>query len=137
LAVNRPEELVQDIYARWLDGATRAAFAASLIAFAVYAGGLLPPFVPLDALAALWHLPVEEYLARTGAPARWGWMPLIGFSDYLSLACVALIGVVTAACYLAVLPVLLRLGERLQAGLVGAQLAVLLVAASGVLAGGH
>jgi len=131
------EQLVQELYARWLDAATRVAFAASLVAFVVYAGGLLPSFVPLDALPALWHLPVDRYLAQTGAPAGWGWLPLLGYSDYLSLACVALIGVVTPACYLAVLPVLLRVGERVQAALVAIQVVVLLLAVSGALAGSH
>jgi hypothetical protein len=130
------EELIQQTYARWLDAASRVAFSASLLAFVMYASGALPPFVPLDALPALWHLPVDEFLARTGAPTRWGWLQLLGFSDYLSLACIALIGVVTLVCYLAVLPLLLRLGERLQAALVAAQVLVLLAAASGVLAGG-
>ena len=127
------EDLIQQTYARWLDAATRAAFAASLAAFAAYASGLAPSFVPLDALPRLWQLPLEQYLAQTGAPEGWGWLQLAGFSDYLNLACIALIGAVTLLCYLAVLPLLLRLGERLQAALVAAQALVLLVAASGVL----
>lgn len=131
------EQLVQELYARWLDAATRVAFAASLVAFGAYTSGLLPSFVPPEALPELWHLPVDQYLARTGAPAGWGWLPLLGYSDYLSLACVALIGLVTPACYLAVLPVLLRLGERVQAALVAAQLVALLIAVSGAFAGGH
>jgi hypothetical protein len=131
------EQIVQALYARWLEAATWGAFAASLVAFAVYAGGLFPSFVPLASLPMLWHLPVEQYLARTGAPTGWAWLPLLAFSDYLSLACVALIGVVTVVCYLAVLPMLLRLGERLQAALVAAQIVVLLIAASGALAGGR
>lgn len=131
------ESLVERRYARWLDAATRLAFAASLAAFVVYAGGLMPAFVPLEALPGLWHLPADEYLARTGAPAGWAWLRLLGYSDYLSLGCVALIGMVTLVCYLAVLPLLLRLGERLQAALVAAQIVVLAIAASGALAGGH
>ena len=131
------ESLVQERYARWLDVATRLAFAASLAAFAMYAGNLLPSFVPLEALPALWQLPVEEYLARTGTPAGWGWIALLAFSDYLALACVALIGMVTLVCYLAILPLLLRLDERLEAALVAAQIIVLAIAASGALAGGH
>ena len=131
-----PETLVQERYARWLDAATRISFAASLAAFVVYAGGLLPSFVPLEALASLWHLPVDEYLERTAAPAGWEWLRLLGYSDYLALACVALIGTVTLVCYLAILPLLLRVGERLEAALVAAQAVVLLIAASGALAGG-
>ena len=49
----------------------------------------------------------------------------------------ALVGLVTLLCYLVTLPLLLRLGERLQAALVGAQILVLLAAASGFLAGGR
>ena len=129
------EQLVHERYARWLETATRLTFAASLAAFVVYAAGLLPAFVPLEALPRLWHLPVAEYLARTGAPAGWGWLRLLPDSDYLSLACVALIGAVTLVCYLAILPLLARLGERLQAALVAAQIVVLLAAMSGTLAG--
>lgn len=131
------ENLVQERYARWLDAATRLAFAASLAAFVVYAGGILPSFVPLDALAGLWQLPVGDYLARTGAPAGWDWLRLLGYADYLALACVAMIGMVTVVCYLAILPLLLRIGERLEAALVVAQVVVLLIAASGAFAGGH
>ena len=130
------EELVQKRYARWLDAANRIAFAASLAAFVVYAGGLLPSFVPLERLASLWHLPVDDYLERTGARAGWEWLGLLAYSDYLALACVALIGMVTLVCYLAILPLLVRVGERLEAALVAAQVIVLLIAASGALAGG-
>jgi hypothetical protein len=131
------DEVLQEAYARWLDAGTRLAFAASLLAFFLYAGGVVPAFVPLETLPELWGLPVDQYLERTGAPVGWGWLGLIAFSDYASLACIALIALVTVLCYLAILPMLLRLGDRLQAGLVIAQAVVLLIAASGVLAGGH
>lgn len=131
------EQVVQELYARWLGAVTLIAFAAALVAFVLYAGGVLPTFVPLDALPALWQLPVGEYLARTGAPVGWGWLRLLPYADYLSLSCVALIAAVTLVCYLAVLPMLLKLEERVQAALVAAQIIVLLAAASGALAAGH
>lgn len=136
MAVSR-EQVVQELYARWLGAATWIAFAAACVAFILYAGGVLPSFVPLDALPALWQLPVGEYLARTDVPVGWDWLRLLSYGDYLSLACVALIAAVTLVCYLAVLPMLLRLEERMQAALVAAQIVVLLVAASGSLAAGH
>jgi hypothetical protein len=131
------ETALQNFYARGLEASSRFAFGAALAAFAVYASGLLPSFVPFDTLAALWHLPVDEFRARTGAPAQWDWIRLLGYADYLNLACVALICSVTLACYAAMWPVLVRQGERLQAALVGAQLLVLLIAASGALTGTH
>jgi len=136
VAVSR-EQVVQELYARWLGAATLIAFAAALVAFVLYAGDVLSPFVPLDALPSLWQLPVGEYLARTGAPVGWGWLGLLPRADYLSLGCVALIAAVTLVCYLAVLPMLLKLEERLQAALVAAQIIVLIFAASGALAAGH
>jgi hypothetical protein len=136
VAVSR-EQVVQELYARWLGAATWLAFAAAFVAFVLYAGGVLPAFVPLDALPNLWQLPVGEYLARTGAPVGWKWLGLLPAADYLSLGCVALIATVTLVCYLATLPMLMKLEERIQAALVAAQLVVLLVAASGALAAGH
>ena len=131
------EQVVQELYARWLGAATWVAFAAALVAFVLYAGGAIPSLVPLDALPTLWRLPVGEYLARTGAPVGWDWLRLLSYADYVSLGCVALIATVTVVCYLAILPVLVKLGERVQAALVAAQVIVLLVAASGALAAGH
>ena len=131
------EQVVQELYARWLGVATWIAFAAAFVAFVLYAAGVLPSFVPLDALPTLWQLPVGEYLARTHAPVGWDWLRLLPDADYLSLGCVALIASVTSVCYLAVLPMLVKLEERVQAALVAAQLIVLLVAASGALAAGH
>ena len=131
------DDVVQEAYARWLDASSRVTFAASLLAFLLYVTGVLPPFVPLEALPRLWGLPVDQYLQKTAAPSGWGWLPLLGHSDYVSLACIALIGLVTLLCYVAILPLLLRLRERLQACLVAAQVLVLLIAASGLLSGGH
>jgi hypothetical protein len=133
VAVSR-EHVVQELYARWLGTVALIAFSAALLAFVLYTGGLLPTFVPLEALPALWRLPVGEYLARTGAPVGWGWLRLLSYGDYLSLGCVALVAAVTLVCYVAVLPMLLKLEERLQAALVAAQIIVLLIAASGALA---
>jgi hypothetical protein len=128
---------VQEIYARWLDIGTRAGFAASLVAFLVYVSGAVPPYLPLDTLPRYWGLPVAEFLRQTGAPSGWDWLShLGGGAEYLNLACMALLGVVTALCYARIVPVLLALGERLQAVLAIVQVAVLLAAASGLFAGG-
>jgi hypothetical protein len=127
---------VQEIYARWLDFATRAGFAASLLAFLLYVSGAAEPFLALEALPRYWQLPVGEFLRQTGAPAGWRWLALLGSADYLNLACMALLCLVTLLCYLRVVPALLGLGERLQAALALAQVVVLLVAASGFFAGG-
>jgi hypothetical protein len=60
----------------------------------------------------------------------------MGHGDYLSLAAVALFGLITPICYLRIVAPLLRHGERLQAALAIAQIAVLAAAVSGLFAGG-
>jgi hypothetical protein len=134
-----PEERelqVQLLYARWLDAATRIAFAISAAAFLVYAAGLLPAHVPLDLLPQVWGLPVDEFLRRIGAPAGWDWVGMMDRAEYLNLACVALIASVTLVCYLRVLPALVGMRQGLDAAVAALQIAVLLVAMSGFFAGG-
>ncbi len=127
---------IQSTYARWLDVATRAGFVVSLCAFLLYVSGVLSPHVPLQQLPQLWGLPVARYLEATAAPNGWGWLGLITQADYLNLAAVALFGLVTLACFLRVIPLLLRSGERLQAAIAIAQVVVLAAAASGLFTSG-
>lgn len=127
---------IEATYARWLDVAARAGFVVSLCAFLLYVSGALQPYVPLQQLPQLWGLPVARFLEATGAPAGWGWLALIARADYLNLAAVALFGLVTLACYLRIIPMLLRSGERLQAAIAIAQVVVLAAAASGLFTAG-
>jgi len=130
------DEHIQRLYARWLDAATKTGFAALLCAFLLYVSGALPPYVAPERLPGLWGLPVGRFLEQTGAPTGWRWVALMDHGDYLSLAAVALFGLITPVCYLRIVAPLLRHGERLQAALVSAQIAVLAAAVSGLFAGG-
>ena len=123
------------IYARWLDWGTRLALAVLIASFLVYVLGLAEPLVPPEALVRLWTLPVGEYLAASGAPTGWGWLGHLGKGDYLNLVGVAALCLITVLCYARVFPILLKT-DRLYAALCAAQIAVLLIAASGFL-GGH
>lgn len=126
---------IQETYARWLDLATRIGFAVSLCAFLLYASAALPAYVPLSELPRVWGLPVHRFIELTGAPQGWEWLSLLGYGDYLCLAAVALFGLVTLACYVRIVPILMRRGAWLEAALALAQVVVLVAAASGVLAG--
>ena len=127
----------QQVYARWLDWGTRLSLAVLVAAFLAYVFGLTPAALPLAEMPRFWTLPLERYLALSGAPTGWGWLAMLDKGEYQNLAGVALLGLVTVVCYLRVLPLLLARRERLQAAIVAAQVLVLLVAASGLLAGGH
>lgn len=129
-----PEQL---IYARWLEWGARLGFAMLVGCFLLYVLEVLDPFVPLQRLPQLWTLPVDRYLAQTGAPTGWGWLRLLGKGDYLNFAGVATLALLTVVCYARVAMALVARGERLQAGFAIAQVLVLLAAASGWLTAGH
>jgi hypothetical protein len=127
------DQRLQDIYARWLDRISKACFAATLAALLVYLSGAVEPFIPLAELPALWGLPVARYLEVTGSPTGWSWIHQLGKSDYLSLVTVASFASVSLVCYLRTLPVLISHRDRAYALIAAAQVAVLLLAASGLL----
>jgi hypothetical protein len=120
---------LQELYARWLDFFTKAAFVVSLITLFLYLSGAVPAFVELRQLPQLWVLPVDRYLELTGAPRGWAWLRLTGYGDYLNFIGICLYALVTLFCYLRVIPPLLRSGERVHAALAIAQVLVLLAAA--------
>jgi hypothetical protein len=119
----------QEVYARWLDVWTHIAFAFAAVALALYLTGALAPFVAPQAVVELWRLPVDQYLARAGAPSGWAWLPLVGRGDYLNLAGVCLFALISLVCCARVIPAFLRRGEPLHAALAAAQVLVLLAAA--------
>jgi hypothetical protein len=135
--VRKPDdEWLQERYARCLDACTRTAFVVSLLAFAAYVSGLLPPFVPFERLPELWHLPLAQYVEATGAVTGWGWLELLRYGDYANYLGLALFALTVLFCNAAMIVPMLRRGERLLAALAAAQAAVLIFAASGLFTGG-
>lgn len=126
--------LEQQIYARWLDWGTRIGFALLIGAFLAYVLALLEPLVPMEHLPQLWGLPVDRYLALSGAPTGWRWLGLLHKGDYATFPGIATLALITLVCYARLAPALWRQGERVQAGLAIAQVLVLLAAASGLFA---
>jgi hypothetical protein len=132
--LERSDRALRELYARWLDRATKAGFAIAVLAFLVYVSGAVPAVVPLAELPRYWGMPVSRFIAATGAAQGWAWLRLLGYGDALNLGAVALLALVTPACYARLLPALLAERDWLQAALAAAQLVVLAAAASGLLA---
>ena len=122
----------QRIYARWLDIGTRVGLAMLVVGFAVYVFGVLDPHVPREDLARLWTLPVDHYVAATGAPTGWDWLRHIGKGDYLNFLGISVFASITIVCYARIVPTLLVAGDRLQLWLAITQILVLLASASGL-----
>jgi hypothetical protein len=124
-------------YARWLDWGTRAGLAVLVASFFAYAFGIAPPHVPFEELVSVWGLPVDQYRAAVGAPAGWNWLRLATRGDYLNYFGVAFLALVTALCYLRILPLLVARNDRIYALIAALEIVVLLAAAAGIVGASH
>jgi hypothetical protein len=132
--VQPPEQLR---YARLLDWGTRLGLVVLVLSFASYVLGLAESHVPVDRLPELWVHPVGRYLELTQSPTGWGWLALIHRGDVAGLAGIAILAGCSLVCLLALVPLYLKRGDKAFAVLCVAEVAVVLLAASGVLTGGH
>jgi hypothetical protein len=127
----------QEAYAAWLTAGTRLGLALLVATFLAYVLGLPAPHVPIEHLPRLWTLPAHEFRSATGAPSGWGWIALLDKGDYLTYPGIAVLGLTSLACFVRVAAALAARGERLFAAIALAQIAVILLAASGLVSGGH
>lgn len=122
-------------YARLLLATTRLGVALLVATFVAYAAGWIAPYVPIERLPSLWNLPASEFLARTHIRSSWhGWAALILHGDMLVLGAIAVLITSSILCLAAAMPLFWKRGERLLVVLCALQIAVLMLAASGVLA---
>lgn len=124
-------------YALLLDWGTRIGVLALLISFAAYLFGLLPPHVPLAELPSFWTLPVDTFLQRTGTPTGWGWLTLAHKGDMSNLIGIALLAGSSLAPLLGLIPLYLKRRDYTYAAICSLVVAVIVLAASGLLTGGH
>lgn len=135
LAAEQPPEQLR--YALWLDWGTRLGALVLVLSFAAYLLGWLPPRLSVHELSALWHLPANEFTQRTGTPQGWAWLAHLHQGDLAGLLGIALLAACSMPCLLALVPLYLRQGDRAYAAICLAEVAVLLLAASGLLRAGH
>ena len=134
LAVQPPEQLR---YATWLDWGTRVGLVVLLLSFAAYVLGLAESHVPVSRLPELWVHPVGRFLELTGSPTGWGWLALVHRGDIAGLFGIAILAGSSVLCLLALVPLYGSRGDKAFAAICLAEVAVVLVAASGWISGGH
>ena len=125
------------VYAVILRGGSRLSMGVLLLTFLLYAGGLASPLIPIDRLPQYWGLKAAEYLQRAELPSGWGWVRLVGFGDYLNYVGIVMLASLSVLCLLAIFPLLLRRKDTAFILIVLAEIAVLFLAASGLLVVGH
>lgn len=127
----------QLVYADLLDLGMKIGFALLLLTFALYVFGIVSPHVPLDEIHRYWSMRAPAYHAAAQVPIGWGWLSLAGSGDFLNFVPIAFLSAVTIACYLRILPILRDNGDQAYVGIAVLEVLVLVLAASGILAGGH
>jgi len=124
-------------YALLLDWGTRLGLLVLVLGFAAYVLGFITPLVSLDELPQLWNQPVAVYLEKTGTPTGWGWLALAGKGDMLNLVGIAILAGCSIPPLLGLIPLYLKRRDYAYAGICAAIVLVLVLAASGILSGGH
>ncbi len=128
----------QVAYANVLNIGMYLGLLALIVTFIVYVSGMLQSFVPIEELPKYWGMKAEDYVHALNAPTGWGWVAMIGKGDYLNFIGIAALAGLTILCYLAMLPILIRKKDTPYVVIAVLEVAVLLLAASGILkAGGH
>jgi len=128
----------QLLYARILQIGMRIGLLSLAVTCAIYLAKILPALVPVEEVTSYWTLSVSEYMAKTGTHPGWAWVHNLGYGDYLNFAPMAVLAGVTIACYISIIPGLLRKGDKAYAVISVLEVLVLVVAASGILgSGGH
>lgn len=133
--VRQPPEQLR--YARVLEWAARAGLVVLVLSFTAYVTGLMESHVPPQKLPELWVHPVDRFIELTGSPQGWGWIRMIHLGDIAGLLGIAILAGGSVLCLLSLVPLYAARRDRAFAGISLAGAAVILLAASGWLAGGH
>jgi len=135
----------QLLYANLLEKGMYLGLLIMFVTFGIYCLNLVQPAIPRADLASYWQMPVhdyieamnEHYLHLEHPPTGWAWVNLVGYSDFMNFIGIALLAGITVLCYLAIVPTLWRKRDTTYAVLCLAEAAILILAASGILAVGH
>ena len=129
----------QVLYARILEKGMLIGLFVLLVTFAIYAFGIMTPYIPLEKISGYWHLNVHDYLNHPDLQikAGWGWVHMLGYGDFINFIGIAILAGITILCFLTIIPTLLRNNDKVYAVMAALEAFILFTAASGILAVGH
>lgn len=129
-----PEQL---LYARILEKGMIIGLLTLLVTFAIYASGIMEPYIALDKISQYWTLNVHDYLEQGNIENGWAWLGFLKYGDFINFIGVAMLAGVTIVSYLAIVPMLLKNKDYVYAVLAMLEVIILSLAASGIITGGH
>ena len=128
----------QMAYAKVLNTLMFLGLAIIVVTFIIYMSGILTSFVPPQEIPNYWSMASKDFIHSLHAPTGWGWLALVGKGDYLNFVGIALLAGLSIICYLVILPILMRKKDIPYVVIAIIEVAVLSLAASGILkSGGH
>lgn len=127
----------QIIYAGILSVGRKLGLVGLITAFVVYLTGILSPKVPLESIPQYWGLSVEQYTKAVGLKAGWSWLGMYGYGDMLNFFGIAILGLISIVCYLAIIPTLVRKKDVTFTIIALTEVLVLALAASGIIGVGE
>ena len=135
----------QLLYAVWLEKGMLIGLVLLVTTFALYVFDITSPVIPPDQLSGYWGMPVKDYLAAVNtdflhmeqAPTSWAWLKLINRGDYMNLLPITILSGITILCYIVMVSVFKRKGEKAYMLMSIAEVVILTLAASGILAVSH
>lgn len=108
-----------------------------LITFAVYALGIMKPYIPKGDVSTCWSMSVHDYLQHKHISAGWSWLGMLKYGDFVNFIGIAILAGATIICYLSIIPIFLRSNDRVYALLAFLEVLIIGLAASGLLRVGH
>ena len=109
-----------------------------LITYLIYVTGIISPHVDIAMIVQNWDKGVDEYIKITHSPHGWGWLRLLARGDFLNFIGLTLISVLTIFCYLFLVAGYQKRKDWVYFFICLFEIAVLTLAASGILGtGGH
>lgn len=127
----------QELYADILQKGMLVGLVALFITFAIYAIGIVKPYIPLNDISGYWGMNVHDYLHHANIEKGWAWLGMLKYSDFINFIGIALLAGASIICYIAIIPTLLKNNDKAYAILAVLEVIVLSLAASGILAVGH
>ena len=135
----------QLLYAKILEIGMYIGLVLLLVTFILYITGIMAPAVPIEQLPQYWTMNVHDYveavnhnfLHRDHGVTGWGWLAVVGKGDFVNFLGIAFLSGVTIVCYIGIIPTLRRTKQTAYLWMAIAEVVVLVLAASGILAVGH
>lgn len=124
-------------FALWLEWGTRIGMVVMVVSFVAYLSGWWPARIAPAELERWWGMPLAQFIEHTRAPTGWQWLYALHHAENSAVFGVAVLASCAVPALLALVPLFHSRGDRRYVLLSLAVALVLVVAASGLVSGGH